>query len=567
MVIAILNWTWTIISFFLTGILAVRICRMFLGEFNSTLDEIIAAGAAMCTIYAEAFSAFYRVGTACTLGLILLDAVGAVICRKQIAEVIRRVIDGANTMRGRLFAGGACSLLILHASTIDVRHPDTFLYHAQAIEWTELYGAVKGLGNLFNNFAYNSSILCLQALFSWRGFTGVSIHVTNGLLCVLAVMFFFLTAKTRGKRSLYASDLVRAAAPLYVFYSITGISSPGTDISAMLLMLYLFTKWVEYAEEGSPATGYNKDKETARTAFWGILSVFALSIKLSVAPVVLMCLYPMYYYLRGRKWKELASFIILGTVVVLPFFIRNVIISGYLVYPFPALDIFSFDWKMPASVARQDQITNMVWGRAINFAEDGRSDWPIYKWIVIWWKVQETEDKWLWLADICMLIFGICMVVAAAVKRKFGKKEFILIVAMLSWSYWMYMAPLVRYGFAYFFMLPAVVLLFACNGERVGFAVIESIFTVAMFTWMIDSFSTYNYNLLWPEDYPVNTGETCTIESTDGSEFLLYYPKEGTEEMLDYPGYELFPAVPGKIDTDHLKMRGKDFSEGFRYVP
>ena len=129
------------------------------------------------------------------------------------------------------------------------------------------------------------------------------------------------------------------------------------------------------------------------------------------------------------------------------------------------------------------------------------------------------------------------------------------------------MAPLVRYGFAYFFMLPAVVLLFAGNGERVGFAVIESIFTIAMFTWMIDSFSTYNYNLLWPEDYPVNTGETCTIESTDGSEFLLYYPKEGTEEMLDYPGYELFPAVPGKIDTDHLKMRGKDFSEGFRYVP
>lgn len=567
MVIALLNWTWTIISFFLTGILAVRICGIFLGRFKSSPDEIIAAGVAMCTVYAEAFSVFYRVGTVCTIGLILLDLAGAVICRKQIAEVFGRIRERAGMMRGRLFAGGACSLLILHASTIDVRHPDTFLYHAQAIEWIELYGSVKGLGNLFNNFAYNSSFLCLQALFSWRGFTGISIHVTNGLLCALAVMFFFLTAKTKSIRSIYASDLVRAAAPLYVFYSITGISSPGTDISAMLLMLYLFTKWVEYAEEGSSDTVSDKDQETARTAFWGILSVFAVSIKLSVAPMVIICLYPAYRYLQGKKWRELASFIILGTVAVLPFLIRNIILSGYLVYPFPSLDIFSFDWKMPASIAKQDQVTNIVWGRAINFAENGSADWPIYKWIVVWWKVQETEDKWLWLLDICMLICGVCMVLHSVVKRSFGKKEFVLIAAMLCWSYWMYMAPLVRYGFAYFFMLPAVTLLFAGDGERMGFAVIETVFTIAMFTWMIDSFSTYNYNLFKPEDYPVNSGETCTIESTDGNEFLIYYPKEETEEMLNYPGYALFPAVPGRIDTNHLKMRGKDFSEGFRYVP
>ena len=43
--------------------------------------------------------------------------------------------------------------------------------------------------------------------------------------------------------------------------------------------------------------------------------------------------------------------------------------------------------------------------------------------------------------------------------------------------------------------------------------------------------------------------------------------KTCAEEMLDYPGYKLFPAVPGKIDTNHLKMRGGDLSAGFRYVP
>lgn len=64
---------------------------------------------------------------------------------------------------------------------------DTALYHAQAIHLIEEYGCTKGLGNLHNRFAYNSSFLCLQALYSWASIVGQSLHGMNAYIAVILV--------------------------------------------------------------------------------------------------------------------------------------------------------------------------------------------------------------------------------------------------------------------------------------------------------------------------------------------------------------------------------------------
>ena len=45
-------------------------------------------------------------------------------------------------------------LLVSRLIALSVGHLDTPLYHAQSIRWIEDYGAVKGLGNIHNRFAY-----------------------------------------------------------------------------------------------------------------------------------------------------------------------------------------------------------------------------------------------------------------------------------------------------------------------------------------------------------------------------------------------------------------------------
>ena len=561
MVIALVNWSFVLIVCILCGLLICKLLGAAFGRYKYSPDEIIMAGLMLCTVYAETFSLFYKIGVLCTIGLILICAVSTVVCRKDLAKLMDNIIC-IKTKRLQLSLGLAMGLLILIAATIDVRHPDTYLYHAQSIEWNELFGAVKGLGNLDNHFAYNSAFFCLQALFSWRGIAGVSLHLMNGFLCMFAVFYAFCSMKYKGGKKFYASDLVRFIFPLYIIVSIESVSSPGSDLSAMIVLLYIVTKWFEYVEEKESDL---TDETVAHTAFLGIISVFSVSLKLSVIPLILLCLYPLFRFVKGREWRKLLLMILLGSIVVVPYLVRNVIISGYLVYPFPELDIFSVDWKMNYADVEMDKLFNLVWGRAINLAEDGEFDWPLHKWIVIWWKVQETEEKWIWLLDIVMLFADLIIILREVLQKRFNARLFLLIVNALLWLYWMLSAPLIRYGYVFLFLLPAGTLLYSENGEKMAYAIIQGVYIVAIASNLMVSFNTYNYNLLWPEDYKRNPAETCSITSTDGTEYTLYYPKENAH-MLDYPAYDAFPKIPGAEDLKHLEMRGPDLSYGFRYV-
>lgn len=562
MIIALINWAFVLVACLLTGLLVRKIFRVAFGCSMSSIDEVIMAGIMFCTVYAETFSLFYRVGVLCTLILVMICAAGAVICRKDLGIIIS-AWNGIKNKRLQISSGLALGILILIAATIDVRHPDTYLYHAQSVEWNELYGAVKGLGNLDNHFAYNSSFFCLQALFSWRGITGVSLHLMNGFLCFFAVLYAFCSMKYKGGRKMYASDLIRLIFPLYILMSIDGVSSPGSDLSAMIVLIYIMTKWAGHVEEKEEDLS---DDSVADTVFLGILGVFSVSLKLSVIPLVLLCIYPLYRFLREKQWKKIILMIIAGTVVIAPFFIRNVIISGYLVYPFPQLDLFSFDWKMNPSDVEMDKVFNLVWGRAINYAEGASYDWPFHKWIVIWWKVQETEDKWIWVIDVLMLVINAVIMIRSIICKKINAKLFLLAVNSLLWLYWMLSAPLVRYGFVFLFLLPAGTLLYADNGERFGYAMVQGVYIIAIASQLMVSFNTYNYNLVWPEDYKKNPAEECTITSTNGTVYTLYYPKDDAK-MLEYPAYDKFPHIPSEGDLKHIAMRGPDLSYGFRYVP
>ena len=47
-------------------------------------------------------------------------------------------------------------------------------------------------------------------------------------------------------------------------------------------------------------------------------------------------------------------YLLTGCVVIAPFLIRNYYLSGYLIYPFPAIDLFDVPWKIPQGVALYD---------------------------------------------------------------------------------------------------------------------------------------------------------------------------------------------------------------------
>ncbi|HWR66241.1 MAG TPA: hypothetical protein VN364_08975, partial [Bellilinea sp.] len=78
------------------------------------------------------------------------------------------------------------SISILENGSHTPINPDTGIYHAQAIKWIESFHSVPGLGNLHTRFAFNSSWLVFNALFSLSFLKIQSFHLVPAALSLVA---------------------------------------------------------------------------------------------------------------------------------------------------------------------------------------------------------------------------------------------------------------------------------------------------------------------------------------------------------------------------------------------
>ena len=105
------------------------------------------------------------------------------------------------------------------------------------------------------------------------------------------------------------------------------------------------------------------------------MCVTVLTVKLSGALILLLTLKPAVMLIKDKKIKDILLFLAAGFVMALPFFIRNVILSGWLVYPFTSIDLFNVDFKIPKGVAEYDSREIQVWGRG--YSDVTRYEEPI----------------------------------------------------------------------------------------------------------------------------------------------------------------------------------------------
>ncbi len=532
---------------------------LYRGEpaLSAASDEVMMAGMVFLNVYAQLFSLFYKVaGIACTVLGVTGIAIASVYCYKMI-RCRKEIIKVRPLLRQpyRLAVAVLCILAVALWTAARPGHYDTGLYHAQAIRWIEEYGVVPGLGNLHMRLAYNSAFMCLQALFSLQWLLGDSLHTLNGFCCALCLWYAVMTVHVRGGDAWRTSDWFKCATLFYIVMTRWEISSPSTDIWAMLLVLYICTKWCEYAEGGVQGA--------APWCRLCLLAFYALTLKLSAAVIVFLTVWPLYMLLRDRKGKEILKNAVLVMLIVCPFLIRNVIISGYLLYPYERLDLFSVDWKMNPAVAAEDSLYIKVYGRGFNNLDDYRNA-PFLRWIPSWFGRQETKYQ------VLILLGALCAGIALVRLWRYGrekKAEMAVLAAtvLLCLGFWMAAAPLLRYGAVWLLVVMAV----ACGGcgapgiLRRGLGVV----TVAalavrggLFGWdlrnlpeqMPDLFIRQTGYYTWAATaYPIRGQE----------ELCVWIPNEG-----DLSGYYYFPSTPYSDLLNHLALRGDGYEDGFRYV-
>jgi len=215
---------------------------------------------------------------------------------------------------------------------------DPEFYHYQNVRWNEEYRAIPGLGNLEDRFGFNSSYLLISAIFSFRFLFGDAIYTIQGLIFTLIVLWAF-TELYRSQGNIKYILLLFFLLVLLIWNS-GNLDNTSTDIIPLLGSFYYIAK-----------TTLNSRWLTQQSLLACILPVTLITYKLSSAVFCLISLYIIFNLIREKKYKNISFIIAISTSIILFWCVRNVIISGYLIYPLSFIDIFSVDWKVPEVVA------------------------------------------------------------------------------------------------------------------------------------------------------------------------------------------------------------------------
>ncbi len=457
-----------------------------------TWDAYFMCGLVSVTVYAQFFSLFSGVGLAANVILCVLCALTVAVNKRAFAETVRRLVFfEAKTFTGgdqkgsrmpdhgeqngsrvfRFCAVFGLFLLFAYGTSRGIIHYDTGLYHAQSIRWMEEYGVVKGLGNLHCRLAYNSSSFALSALYSMAFLGGQSYHCAAGWLAFLLSVVCLRMRKSLRAGRLRASDFARVMCVYYLVNIFDEMISPASDYFMVLVAFYMVIKWLDLSESG--------ERTILPYGLLCVLGVFLMTVKLSAALILLLTIYPACRLIGEKRWGETGVYLGMGILTALPFFIRNVVISGWLVYPFTQIDLFDVVWKMPKGLADYDAREIQVWGRG--YTDVAQFDMPMRQWLPGWFRTLAGSDRalvlaaavavfallaeaayltWRWFRGRRAATEGRPAVSDAAVVRE-GMISPALFTAQAtvagSFLFWLCTSPLIRYGCVWVYLTAAVV--------------------------------------------------------------------------------------------------------------
>lgn len=445
--------------------------------------------------------------------------------------------------------------ILINAITIP-KNADSGQYHAQTIHWAESFRIVPGLGNLHDRLAYNSSWLVLQAMFSLAFLGQGSFHLLPGFLFLIVDIDLVIQWDWKERTfSHLPSHFALCLLLLFIWSQAAEISSPGTDLPVILIagyVIFVLMKWFN-------------DQQGNRyiPVLISGLILWAVTIKLSAAPLLLI---PLLFLLKlPDKRKYISRLTILFLLLIVPWLIRNLILSGYVLYPIPILDIFHFWWKVPRDIVMDEQTAIRAWARFPRLDTATMMAMPFKQWVKIWFIDFSFNRKLLILFSVSLPV--LLLVVQAAWQRlriSLQRYGFTWLVGILlaGWLYWFISAPNIRFGFAFILPLfaigvaalmsalslkltPKLNLLFNRAVPMLAIALILILFLQSL---NVDSIQRYWFKAA---DYPDLATEPCQIENAS----LLCAAE------YDECWYTPFPCIP-KI-VDNVYMRGERYDLGF----
>lgn len=447
-------------------------------------------------------------------------------------------------------------LLILVMGSWKIVHPDTLGYHAQTMQWIEKYKAVPGLVHLHVRFGYQGLWFVDCALFDF-GFTG-----TQGITFLNStVLFWFLLFIVNridhnffkeGKKLFGVSWILLLVLSMWSYTQVRlTATSASPDFIATIFVLSIIYILIERETKKFSANEW---------LLAAVLSIVAVIIKLSTAPILIIAIVATVNFLVKKKYKLFLTCVIIGVFGFTAFVARNIITSGYIVFPNTAIDIANVDWKYSTELTAREKnyITayakkyGVVTTKEINEVNDQN----ITEWLPGWWNNRSAADKTiisLFLLSLIVSILSFKRIIDA------GAVSILIVLTMLGGIiFWFMNAPDPRFGFGFILGTIALTSYFVFRDQEIQFG--KNLTNILLICCIVSAIAYTGYRfknffskgqLISPMGIPVNDYKTFDCDGVK-----INSPVNGEFGKTPVPCTDL--------DCEKFSPRGKEISDGFR---
>jgi hypothetical protein len=567
MIASLLIWSYIIIFSFIYGATILETLQHLFNpgqELQDTPKALIALlGLGCITILACLLSLFIKMGWLAQS----IFFIGGILLGVRILRTNRQLFQGKRVSIPWLLILLAIIVLLttLENGSHGTSNPDTGIYHAQAIKWIETYPAVPGLGNLHSRFAYDSSWLVANAFFSFS-FLGLrSFHVLPGAFLVMVLIYLLGGTYRLLKGHITITDVLKTLLIPLIFYTLRiQISSPGTDFPVQVWMWVVISLWLESIEIKPNEAGRSIQVEEILIF---IFSIFLVTVKLSSAPVLLL---PLLIFIRQIRRKAVNAFklVLVALIILAPWFARNLILSGYWIYPAPFLVNLSpnWDWKIPLNNVIGEVRSIQAWARIPGVDTNKVLAMPLRSWLKEWFENLTKYQKAVVLGAVFSpILFAVSALTWLRRKIFTGSYIYMYVVGYIGLIFWFYEAPDIRFGYG---VLASTVLLagtplLAWILQKVpmqkyvifGLIALITLYQAAVFFNSIEV-KTLESRIVLPTDYAGLPTVPCSIH---GMKLMC-------AEYYNECDYGPFPCIPPGSASKNVEMRGASLRDGFRYL-
>jgi hypothetical protein len=243
-----------------------------------------------------------------------------------------------------------------------------------------------------------------------------------------------------------------------------------------------------------------------------------------------------------------------GILILSSFLIRNYYLSGYLIYPFPSVDIFNVDWKIPFGNALSEKFEIESWAKIPAVPPSEVIHMKISEWFLPWMRSMNFLKKLL-IAGNLLSIFSIVFMVLR--KDYFFLK--IQLIVLLNLAFWFLSAPDPRFSMGSLFIgfslnVAYITSLFETESSYRIVRIFLAGFLIMIFCRRI----TFPLNTLsHPARWVIPPAMETTLTNEYFTGFHYRVPVEGDQCF----NVEI-PCVPYELND--VELRGKDISDGFK---